>query len=55
MTSLLAPSAMLPSGWARDVRIDIAPDGTIAAVTPEAGARGGATGSCVWPARWCPA
>ena len=41
MTSLLAPSAMLPSGWARDVRIDIAPDGTIAAVTPEAGARGG--------------
>ncbi|MBW4021781.1 MAG: formimidoylglutamate deiminase [Proteobacteria bacterium] len=34
MPSLLAPSALLPSGWARDVRIDIAPDGTIAAVSP---------------------
>jgi formimidoylglutamate deiminase len=41
MPSLLAPSALLPSGWARDVRIDIAPDGTIAAVTAGAAQRGG--------------
>jgi formimidoylglutamate deiminase len=41
MPSLLAPSALLPSGWAQDVRIDIAPDGTIAAVTPEADRPGG--------------
>jgi formimidoylglutamate deiminase len=41
MPSLLAPCAMLPSGWAQDVRIDIAPDGTIAAVTPDAAEEGG--------------
>ena len=41
MPSLLAPSAMLPSGWARDVRIDISPDGTITGVTPNASTRGG--------------
>ena len=40
MHSLLAPRAMLPSGWARNVRIDIAPDGTIAGVLPNA-PRGG--------------
>ncbi|GAB0119579.1 formimidoylglutamate deiminase [Acidisoma sp. 7E03] len=36
MPSLLAPAALLPSGWAEDVRIDIAEDGTIGAVTPNA-------------------
>jgi formimidoylglutamate deiminase len=36
MPSLLAPSALLPSGWAEDVRIDIAPDGTIADVHADA-------------------
>jgi formimidoylglutamate deiminase len=41
MPSLLAPSALLPSGWARDVRIDITSCGTISAVTPEAWQRGG--------------
>src|SRR5579875_1312677 len=34
MPSLLAPTALLPAGWAQDVRIDIAPDGTIAGVFP---------------------
>ena len=41
MPSLLAACAMLPSGWARDVRIDIATDGTIVAVTPNVAPRGG--------------
>ena len=41
MPSLLAPCAMLPSGWARDVLIDITSDGIIAGVTPEASGRGG--------------
>lgn len=36
MPSLLAPTALLPSGWAENVRIDIAEDGTIGAVTPNA-------------------
>lgn len=36
MPSLLAPAALLPSGWAENVRIDIAEDGTIGAVTPHA-------------------
>lgn len=36
MPSLLAPTALLPSGWARDVRIDITEEGTIASVTPGA-------------------
>ncbi len=41
MPSLLAPSALLPHGWARDVRIDIAADGTITGVTPGAPWHGG--------------
>jgi formimidoylglutamate deiminase len=41
MPSLLAPCALLPSGWARDVRIDVTPDGTIAAVTADAARPGG--------------
>ncbi len=36
MPSLFAPAALLPSGWAENVRIDILPDGTIGRVTPEA-------------------
>ncbi|MCB8882862.1 formimidoylglutamate deiminase [Acidisoma cellulosilytica] len=36
MPCLLAPSALLPSGWARNVRIDILDDGTIGRVTPDA-------------------
>ncbi|GAB0112923.1 formimidoylglutamate deiminase [Acidisoma sp. C75] len=36
MPSLFASTALLPSGWARDVRIDIAEDGTITAVEPGA-------------------
>ena len=39
--SLYAPCALLPIGWARDVRIDIDPRGQIAAVSP----RGSATGA----------
>jgi formimidoylglutamate deiminase len=33
-TTLFAEHAMLPDGWARNVRIEVAPDGTIAKVTP---------------------
>jgi formimidoylglutamate deiminase len=36
---LFAPSALLPTGWAPDVAIDVAPDGTI--LTVEAGAIAG--------------
>ncbi|WP_284943707.1 formimidoylglutamate deiminase [Acidisoma cladoniae] len=36
MPSLFAPTALLPEGWARNVRIDIGEDGTILAVTPDA-------------------
>jgi formimidoylglutamate deiminase len=32
--SVLAPYALLPDGWERDVRIDIDADGTIARITP---------------------
>lgn len=39
--SLFAERALLPGGWARDVRLDVGEDGAIAAVTP-AGARQGA-------------
>ncbi len=38
MTVLFADQALLPDGWARDVRIVIADDGTIAAVVPGAAA-----------------
>jgi formimidoylglutamate deiminase len=36
MPSLFAPAALLPSGWAENVRIDILEDGTIGAVLPGA-------------------
>jgi formimidoylglutamate deiminase len=36
MPSLFAPTALLPEGWARTVRIDVAEDGTILGVTPDA-------------------
>ena len=32
MTSFVAAAALLPDGWARDVRIDVGADGVIAAV-----------------------
>lgn len=40
MPSLFAPSALLPTGWARDVRIDITEAGVISAVRPNAPAGG---------------
>ncbi len=39
-TSLFAERALLPDGWAEDVRFEIAPDGTLAKVAP--GAQAGA-------------
>ncbi|MFQ5775746.1 MAG: formimidoylglutamate deiminase [Kiloniellaceae bacterium] len=39
-TSLFAARALLPDGWARDVLLEIAPDGSFAAVTPNAEAGG---------------
>jgi formimidoylglutamate deiminase len=36
---LFAEKALLPEGWARDVLFEIAVDGSLAAVTPEAGAQ----------------
>jgi len=35
-TTLFAESALLPGGWARDVLFEIAGDGSLAAVTPDA-------------------
>ncbi|MEX1206770.1 MAG: formimidoylglutamate deiminase [Dongiaceae bacterium] len=35
-TALFAESALLPEGWARDVLFEIAADGNLAAVTPDA-------------------
>ena len=32
---LFAPDALLPEGWRRDVRIDVAADGTLASVVPD--------------------
>lgn len=40
MTVLFADQALLPGGWARDVRFEIAADGALAAVEPEAEAAG---------------
>ena len=40
MTALFAERALLPSGWARDVRLEIAADGDLASVTAGAGAGG---------------
>lgn len=42
MTTLLARSALLPSGWARDVRIGIDADGWITEVAPGAAGAGAA-------------
>jgi formiminoglutamate deiminase len=36
MTVIWAERALLPDGWAEDVRVEIGPDGRIAAVTPAA-------------------
>ena len=36
MTSIFARKALLPDGWADDVRLDIGPDGTLEAVTADA-------------------
>jgi formimidoylglutamate deiminase len=36
MTVLHAPEALLPSGWARDVRVEMDGTGTIVSVTPQA-------------------
>jgi formimidoylglutamate deiminase len=36
MTVLHAPEALLPSGWARDVRVEVDEAGTIVSVTPQA-------------------
>ena len=41
-SSLFADSALLPGGWRRNVRLDIADDGTLAAVLPGAPPRGAA-------------
>lgn len=49
MKSVWAETALLPTGWAREVRIDIAPDGRIADVQPGV-ARTGLTRSLVLPA-----
>ncbi|SDJ34296.1 formimidoylglutamate deiminase [Pseudomonas indica] len=40
MTALFAERALLPEGWARNVRFEIAADGLIAHVTPDASADG---------------
>ncbi len=40
MTELFAEQALLPDGWARDVRFTIAADGSFAAVEPGAAAEG---------------
>ena len=40
MVALFAEQALLPNGWARNVAIEIQPDGTIASVTAGASAEG---------------
>ena len=40
MTALFAARALLARGWARDVRIELAPDGTIARLVERGSARG---------------
>lgn len=40
MTALWAPAALLPDGWAKDVRLEIGADGMISAVTPDGGTDG---------------
>lgn len=43
MKTVWAKTALLPSGWATDVRVDIDADGSIAAVQPDAAAAGTST------------
>ena len=50
--SLYAPLALLPSGWAPDVRIEIDPSGMIASVCPR---RIGGGGREILPGRSVPA
>jgi formimidoylglutamate deiminase len=40
MARYFAETALLPGGWARNVRLDVADDGLLAAVTPDADAAG---------------
>ncbi|PJI46632.1 MAG: formimidoylglutamate deiminase [Pseudomonas sp.] len=40
MSALFAESALLPSGWARNVRFEIDADGLFTAITPDASAEG---------------
>lgn len=40
MSVLFAETALLPSGWARNVRLEIAADGHFTAITPDASAEG---------------
>ncbi|MFQ5959417.1 MAG: amidohydrolase family protein, partial [Alphaproteobacteria bacterium] len=40
MTALFAETALLPTGWARDVRFEIAADGSLARAAPGAAADG---------------
>lgn len=40
MPAFFAERALLPTGWATDVRLEVAPDGTLATVTPGASAEG---------------
>lgn len=49
MTMLWARQALLANGWAKDVAIDIGPDGRIASVTPDCPARGQSV-DCLVPA-----
>lgn len=36
MTALVVPLALLPHGWARDVRLEVEPDGSLGSVVPDA-------------------
>ena len=49
MTMLWARQALLANGWAKDVAIDIGPDGRIASVTPDCPAMGQSV-DCILPA-----
>ena len=49
MTMLWARQALLANGWAKDVAIDIGPDGRIASVTPDCPAMGQSV-DCIVPA-----
>ena len=40
MTAVLADLALLPGGWAKNVRLEVAPSGSLSAVVPDASAAG---------------